>query len=161
MFFWFPLKNLCFLVTLAVSLSLLQGTHPFVKLLFLYNWQNRESFMQRLRSFDLEHLSSHSALSRYGLFGTLALWRLSVTLRSLVQVLGYFPISGASWSSLKAPFVGFDRILGVGNNSNKPGFVCSLLVDIQGLIHDNAHEEISFSRNPGSCTKNVLRKRYL
>ena len=37
------------------------------------------------------HLSSHSALSSYGLFAPLTLWRLSVSLRPLVQTLGSCP----------------------------------------------------------------------
>ena len=41
------------------------------------------------------HLSSHSALSSYGLFASLALWQFSVSLRPLVQALGSFPASGA------------------------------------------------------------------
>ena len=41
------------------------------------------------------HLSSLSALSSYGLFGVLALWRLSASLRPLVQALESFPASGA------------------------------------------------------------------
>ena len=44
--------------------------------LSLWNRQNRESFIQRRRSSDPGHLSSHSALSSYGLFTSLVLWRL-------------------------------------------------------------------------------------
>ena len=55
-----------------------------VKLLFLQDWQNRESFLQRLRTLVPGHLSFHSALSSYGLIAPLAFWRLYVSLRSLV-----------------------------------------------------------------------------
>ena len=49
------------------------------------------------------HFSSHSALSSYGLLASLALWRLSVSLRPLVQSLGSCPASGAPWSSAMPP----------------------------------------------------------
>ena len=55
--------------------------------------------MQRLRTLVPGHLSSHSALSSYGLFAPLALWRLSVSLRSLVQTLESILVSGAPWYS--------------------------------------------------------------
>ena len=45
------------------------------------------------------HLSSHSALSSNGLFAPLTLWRLSVSVRPLVQTLGSCPASVAPWSS--------------------------------------------------------------
>ena len=40
------------------------------------------------------HLSSHSALFSFGLFAPLTLWRLSVSLRPLVQALGSCSASG-------------------------------------------------------------------
>ena len=46
----------------------------------LQDWQNRESFLQRLWTLVPGHFSSHSALSSYGLFAPLTLWRLSVSL---------------------------------------------------------------------------------
>ena len=52
------------------------------------------------------HLSSHSALSSYGLFAPLTLWRLSVSLRPLVQTLGCCSASGAPWSSAMPPTLG-------------------------------------------------------
>ena len=58
------------------------------------------------------HLSSHSALSSYGLFAPLTLWRLSVSLRPLVQTLGSFPASGTPWSS----------VLGKGQVNNNRSF---------------------------------------
>ena len=59
-----------------------------------YNWQNRESFLQRLRILVPGHLSSHSALSSYGLFAPFALLRLSL---STISDLGPWscPASGA------------------------------------------------------------------
>ena len=48
--------------------------------LSLQDWQNREFFLQRLWTLVPGHLSSHSALSSYGLFAPLTLWRLSVSL---------------------------------------------------------------------------------
>ena len=59
--------------------------------------------MQRLRSFNPRHLSSHSALFNYGLFKPLDLWRLSASVRPLVQALGNLPASGAPWSSPMLP----------------------------------------------------------
>ena len=68
----FPPRNLCSLVIFAVfSLSSLQRTQPSVKLLSLYDWQNREFFLQIPPVPG--HLSSHSSLSSYGLFAPLAL----------------------------------------------------------------------------------------
>ena len=66
---------------------------------------------QILRSFALTgHLSSHSALSSYGLFASLALWQFSVSLRPLVQDLGSCLDSGASWSFAINPSLGRCRI---------------------------------------------------
>ena len=87
--------------------STLQRTQPSVKLLSFQDWQNREFFLQRLRTLVSGHLSSHSALSGYGLFAPLALWRLSVFFQPLVQALESCPAFGAPWSSE-----------GVGNNNN-------------------------------------------
>ena len=56
------------------------------------------------------HLSSHSALSSYGLFGWLALWQFSVSVQPLVQTLGSCPASGASWSSAINSSLGRGRI---------------------------------------------------
>ena len=62
-----------------------------------------------------KHLSSHSALSSYGLLAPLTLWRLSVSLRLVVQTLGSCPASGAPWSSAMLPSLGRGRV----NNNNK------------------------------------------
>ena len=73
----FPLKNLFSLVTLAVFSHVYAATNTgSVKLLPLQDWQNRESFLQHLRTVLPAHFSSHSALSSYVLFAPLALWRL-------------------------------------------------------------------------------------
>ena len=60
------------------------------------------------------HLSSHCALSSYGLFAPLTPWRLSVSVRPLVQTLGSCPASGAPWSSAMPPSLGRGRV----NNNN-------------------------------------------
>ena len=71
----------------------MQWSQPSFRFLSLYDWQNRESFLQRLWTLVPGHLSSHSALSSYGLFAPLTLWRLSVSLRPLILTLGSWPTS--------------------------------------------------------------------
>ena len=76
-------------------LSRLRCTHPSVKFLSRQDWQNRESFLQRLWTLVPGHLSSHSALSSYRLFAPLALWRLSLSPFTmsgpgLVELLGFW-----------------------------------------------------------------------
>ena len=56
------------------------------------------------------HLSSHSALYSYGLFAPLALWRLCVSVRPLVQALWSFLASGAPWSSAMPSSLGRGRV---------------------------------------------------
>ena len=51
--------------------------HSLLLSSYLYDWQNWESLMQRLRTFVLGHLSSHCA-QHYGLFAPLTFWRLSL-----------------------------------------------------------------------------------
>ena len=68
------------------------------------------------------HLSSHSARSSYGLFAPLTLWRLSVSLRPLVQTLGSCPASGAPWCSAMPPSLGRGRVT---NNNNNNLLACS------------------------------------
>ena len=80
------------------------------KLLSLKDWQNRKSFMQCLRTPVSGHLSSHSALSNYGLFAPPALWRLSVSLLFVVETLGSCSAFGAPWSSATLSFLGRGRI---------------------------------------------------
>ena len=89
--------------------STLQRTQPSVKFLFLQDWQNRESFLQRLRTLVPGHLSSHSARSSDGLFAPLALL-VTLSLQPPVQALGRFPASGAPWSSAMPPSLGRGRI---------------------------------------------------
>ena len=84
--------------------------HLSFRFITLYDWQNRESFMQRLRTLVPVHLSSHSALSSYGLFAPLTLWQLSVSLRPLVQTLGSCPASRAPWSFTMSPSLGRGRV---------------------------------------------------
>ena len=55
-------------------------------------------------------LSSHSALSNYGLFASLALWQLAVSLQPLSQALLSCPTSGAPWSSAMPPSLGKSRV---------------------------------------------------
>ena len=102
----FPPRNLCSLCPLSYTL---QRTQPSYRFLTLYDWQNRESFVQLLWTLVPGHLSSHSALSSYGLFASLTLWRLSVSLRPLVQTLGSCPASWAPWSSAMPPSLGRGR----------------------------------------------------
>ena len=86
------------------------GLKSSVKLLSLEDWQNRESFLQRLRTLVPRHCSSLSAMSSYGHLVLLALWQISVSLRPLVQVSGSCPASGAPWSSAMPPSIGRGRI---------------------------------------------------
>ena len=109
----FPPRNLCSLCPLSSSL---QRTQPSFRFLSLYDWHNWEPFLQRLWTPVPGHLSSHSALSSYGLFAPLTLWRLSDSVRPLVQTLGSCPASGAPWSSAMPPFLGRGRVT---NNINK------------------------------------------
>ena len=61
--------------------------------------------------------SSHSALSSYGLFAPLTLWRFSVSLRPLVQTLGSCPASGALWSPAMPPSLGRGWVTNNNNNT--------------------------------------------
>ena len=87
------------------ALSLLLGS-------YLQNWQNRESFLQRLRTLAPGRLSSLSALSSYGLFGdSLFLYDLWSRPWRVAQLLGLdglppCPIPGK----------------GLGNNNNSTYF---------------------------------------
>ena len=65
-------------------------------------------------------LSSHSALSSYGLFAPLTLWKLSVSLRPLVQILESFPASGDPWSSAMPPSFGRGRVTNNNTKCKKP-----------------------------------------
>ena len=96
----FPPRNLPSSRSVCSLSSTLQWTQPLFKFLSLQNW---ESFLQRLRTLVPGHLSFHSGLSSYRLFAPLALWRLSASLRPLVQALGSCLASWASWSSAMPP----------------------------------------------------------
>ena len=67
------------------------------------------------------HHSSHSALSSYGLFAPLTLWRLSVSLLPLVQTLESCPASMAPWCSAMPPSLGRGRL--TNNNKQQSGFI--------------------------------------
>ena len=72
---WFLLRSLCFLSrSLCPLWSSLQRTQPSVTLLSPYNRQKQKSLMQRLWTVVPGHLSSHSALSSFGVLTPLALW---------------------------------------------------------------------------------------
>ena len=75
--------------------------------------------MQRLWTPVPGHLSSYSALSSYGLFAPLTLWRLTVSVRPLVQTLRSCPASGAPWSSAMPPCLGRGRVTNNNNNNRK------------------------------------------
>ena len=78
------------------------------------------------------HFSSHSALSSYGLFAPLTLWRLSVPLRPLAQTLGSCPASGAPWSSAMPPSLERGRV--TNNNMHNENHS-----EIQLLIFDDLY----------------------
>ena len=67
-------------------------------------------FLAALADTRPRNLSSHSALSSYGLFASLALWQFSVSVRPLVHALKSCSASGASWSSTIHPFFGRGRV---------------------------------------------------
>ena len=106
----FPPRNLCSLVTLALFFlsSTLRRTQPTVELLFLQDWQNRESFLQRLRTLVPGHLISFCTVQLRTLSAARSL--VSVLLRPLVQALGSCPASGAPWSSAMPPSLGRGRV---------------------------------------------------
>ena len=56
---------------------------------------------------DTSHLILHCPATDSA---PLILWRLSISLRSLVQALGSCPVSGAPWSSAMPPSIGKDRV---------------------------------------------------
>ena len=79
----------------CVLSSSLQRTQPSIKLLSPQLAESRILHAMPAIILPRTHLSSHSALSSYGLFAPLALWRLFVSLRPLVQALEKCPASGA------------------------------------------------------------------
>ena len=107
----FPLRSLCSLVFFAVfSLVFAATIQPSFRFLSVQDWQNQKSFVQRLGTLVPGHLSSHSALSSYGLFVLLTLWRLSVSVRPLVQTLRSCPASGAPCFYAMRPSLGRGRV---------------------------------------------------
>ena len=52
--------------------------HSLLSSSYLFNWQNREFVMQRMRTLVQGHLLCHPALSSYGIFASLALWRFTL-----------------------------------------------------------------------------------
>ena len=90
--------------------STLQRTQPSVKFLSLYDWQNQKSFLKPCghSSQNISHLILHYLPAtdsfRHSLFGD------SVSLRPLVQALGFCPASGAPWSSAMPPSLGKGRV---------------------------------------------------
>ena len=96
----FPLSNLCSFVKLAVFSLVFEATDT-AYCQALISLGLAESRILSAAPVDTvpQHLSSHSAMSSYGIFAALALWRLSVPIRFLFQALGSFPASGAPWFS--------------------------------------------------------------
>ena len=142
-FLQLPLRNLCSLVMLAVS-SLVFAAMDTAFFYVPISLGLAEFFLQRLWTLVPGHLSSHSALSSYGLFAPLTLWRLSVSLRPLVQTLGSCPVSGAPWSSAMPPSLGRGRVT---NNNNIS--LSQILVLIAKIV--------STCFFVGSDTKSILR----
>ena len=81
------------------------------------------------------HLSSHFALFSYGLFAPLTLWRLSVSLRPLVQTLGSFPASEAPWSPAMPPSLERGRVTNNNNNNNLETKKLSRTLTANALCH--------------------------
>ena len=105
----FPLRNLCSLVMLDVS-SLVFAAMDTAFFQALTSLGLAELRTLLAAPVDIRPRTSHSALSSYGLFAPLTLWRLSVSVRPLVQTLGSCPASGAPWSSAMPPSVGKGRV---------------------------------------------------
>ena len=103
----FPPRNLCSLVTARCVLSRLRcNGHS----LLLSSYLSRIGRIENFSCSTCGHLSSHSALSSYGLFAPLALWRLSVSLRPQVQAPENYPACWAPWSSAMPPSLGRGRV---------------------------------------------------
>ena len=102
----FPPRNLCSLVMLAVFSLVYAATDTAFFLVLI----SRIGRIENPSCSACGHLLCHSALSSYGLFAPLTFWRLSVSLRPLVQTLGSCPASGAPWSSAMSPSLGRGRV---------------------------------------------------
>ena len=112
----FPPRNLCSLVMLAVSSLVFAATDTYC-FQVLISLGSAELSILPAAPVDTfpRHLPSHFALSSYRLFVPLTLWRLSISLRPLVQTLGSCPAFGAPWSSTMPPSLGR---CWVNNNNN-------------------------------------------
>ena len=97
-------EKLVLLVMLAVFSLVDAAKHTA----FFLSRIGRESFLQRLWTLVPGHLLSYSALSSYGIFAPLTLWRLSVSLRPLVQAL--LPGFWGSMVSAMPPSFGRGRV---------------------------------------------------
>ena len=105
-----PPRNLCSHVTLPVfSLVFAAMDTAYCQVVISLGLAESRPFL-RLWTLVPGHLSSHSALSSYGLLAPLAIWRLSVSLRPLVQTLESCQASGAPWSSTMPSSVGRVRV---------------------------------------------------
>ena len=105
---WSPLFPLHAPAFISLSLTKVWLSLPFTLSTLTVNSLLLSSYLCRIGKIEnpsciaCGHSSqdtSHSALSSYGLFAPLALCRLSVSLRALVQALKSCPPSGAPWSS--------------------------------------------------------------
>ena len=107
----FPLRNLCSFVTLAVLSLVFEATDTaYCQAVISLELAESRIFPAAPADTVPQHLSSHSALSSYGIFAALALWRLSVPIRPLFQALGSFPASGAPWFSAMPPSLGRGQV---------------------------------------------------
>ena len=103
----FPPCNLGFYVILAVFSLAFAATDTS---LLLSSYLYRIGRIENPSCSPCGHLSSHSALSNYGLFASLALWQFAVSLRPLSQALLSFSTSGAPWFSAINPSLGKGRV---------------------------------------------------
>ena len=88
---------------------------------------------------------SHSALSSNGFFVPLTLWRLSVSLRPLVQTQESCLASGAPWSSAMPPSLGRGW---VNNNNNK-----NMCFENMVMCFEKAYKVTPWCSKLPRCTK--------
>ena len=122
----FPLRNLCSLVMLAVLSRLRCNGHSLLLGSYLSRIgriENPSCSACGHSSQDTSHLILHCPATDSA---SLTLWRLSVSVRPLVQTLGSCPASGARWSSAMPPSLGRGRV--TNNNNNKATFSEKLMV---------------------------------
>ena len=111
----FPPRNLCSLVTLAVSSRLRCNGHSLLLGFYLSRIgriENPSCSASGHSSQDTSHLIVHCPAADSAPFTH---WRLSVSLRPLVQTLESCPASGAPWSFAMPPALGRGRV----TNNNK------------------------------------------